>query len=241
MLPGASSGCKLPFDEARDRLPGEESKDDRRRYAGRFFALFVRPVLLLILGVNIRNRERLPAGRARRSSSRTTTSHLDTMALISMIPLSRLPKLTPCRSSRLLRARRCSAGSPRHIIGILPIDRSGQTPRDHLLDGAIAALDEGKILILFPEGTRGEPEELATFKKGVAHLAKARPQVPVTPVFMHGLGKALPRGTYILVPFNCDVFVGEAFRSDGTVPGLMTDLEARMQGLAAQGQFPPWD
>ena len=204
-----------------------------------WFALFVRPVLMVILGVNIRNRVRLPQdGPAIIVANHN--SHLDTMALISMMPLSRLPKLTPVAAVDYF-GEGAFGWFAKHIIGILPIDRSGKTPRANLLDGCFDALDEGKILILFPEGTRGEPEQLAEFKKGVAHLAKARPDVPVTPVFMHGLGKALPRGTYILVPFNCDVFVGESFTSDGTIDGLMGVLEQRMGDLASRGRFPAWE
>jgi len=204
-----------------------------------FFALIVRPVLLLVLGVNIRNRERLPVnGPAIIVANHN--SHLDTLALMSMLPLADLPKLTPVAAVDYF-GQGPFGWFAKNIIGILPIDRSGNTPRENLLDGAIAALDEGKILILFPEGTRGEPERLATYKKGVAHLAKARPTVPVTPVFMHGLGKALPRGTYLLVPFTCDVFVGESWTFGGDVEGFMEKLEERMADLGKQGQFPPWE
>lgn len=204
-----------------------------------FFALIVRPVLILILGTNIRNRERMPAdGPAILVANHN--SHLDTLALMSMLPLSDLPKLTPVAAVDYF-GTGIFGWFAKHIIGILPIDRSGNTPRENLLDGAIAALDEGKILILFPEGTRGEPERLATYKKGVAHLVSARPDVPVTPVFMHGLGKALPRGTYLFVPFTCDVFVGESWTYGGDVNVFMGRLEERMTGLAEEGSFPPWE
>ena len=204
-----------------------------------FFALIVRPVLLLILGVNIRNRERLPLnGPAIIVANHN--SHLDTLALMSMLPLSELPKLTPVAAVDYF-GTGLFGWFAKNIIGILPIDRSGNTPRENLLDGAIAALDDRKILILFPEGTRGEPERIATYKKGVAHLASARPNVPVTPVFMHGLGKALPRGTYLFVPFTCDVFVGEDWTYRGDIDAFMARLEERMTDLAERGHFPPWE
>ena len=58
---------------------------------------------------------------------------------------------------------------------------------------------------------------------------------------MHGLGKALPRGTYLFVPFTCDVFVGESWTYRGDIPQFMDRLEKRMTGLAEQGNFPPWE
>lgn len=99
------------------------------------------------------------------------------------------------------------------------------------------ALDRGEILILFPEGTRGEPEQLATFKKGIAYLSERYPSVPVIPVFMHGLGKALPKGTALFVPFFCDVFVGEAMQWMQDKDSFMKALNERFEALASEGHF----
>jgi 1-acyl-sn-glycerol-3-phosphate acyltransferase len=126
-----------------------------------------------------------------------------------------------------------------NMIGILPVARGGMD-RD-LLRRCAAALDKGEILIVFPEGSRGEPEKLSLFKKGVAHLVKTRPETPVHPLFLHGLGKALPKDTWVLVPFNCDVVVGEPLSWTGSIESFMAELQARIAGLAAQIHMAPWE
>jgi len=64
--------------------------------------------------------------------------------------------------------------------------------------------------------------------------------VPVYRVFIHGLGKALPRNEALLVPFFCDVFVGEPLRWSGDKNAFMAELNGRMRALADEGHFPPW-
>lgn len=127
------------------------------------------------------------------------------------------------------------------IIGILPIKRQRSTPDEDLLAPVAQALERGEILIFFPEGSRGEPERLAEFKSGLARLAERFPQVPVTPLFMHGLGKALPKGEWVLVPFFVDVFVGEPLSWNGDRKTYMESFRQTIETLAAEGHFPPWD
>ena len=126
------------------------------------------------------------------------------------------------------------------IIGIIPLDRRPKPGTDPLAEPD-AALARGDILILFPEGSRGEPERLQAFKTGVAHLAKRHPAVPVTPVFLHGLGKALPKDAVLLVPFFVDVFVGEPVAWTGERAEFMARLERAMRDLAAECRAPAWD
>jgi 1-acyl-sn-glycerol-3-phosphate acyltransferase len=120
-----------------------------------------------------------------------------------------------------------------NVIGILPVARATQGGRDPL-KGCEDALKRGDILILFPEGSRGEPEVLGRFKRGIAALAARAPGTPVIPVFLHGLGKALPKDDPVLVPFFCDVYVGEKLHGHEDQSTFMADLESRMQHLAEQ-------
>ncbi len=203
-----------------------------------FFFLVVRPVLLVILGMNVRGREHLPEkGPAVLVANHN--SHLDTLTLMALFPLKDLHRLRPAAAADYFLANRWLKWFALNIINIIPLARGGV--RKNPLADLEAALDRNEILILFPEGSRGEPEQRADFKRGVAYLAKARPDVPVYPVFMHGLGKALPKGSLILVPFNCDVFAGPAIRWTGDAQSFMGELELRMTELADEGRFQPWE
>jgi len=203
-----------------------------------FFVLIVRPVLTVILGAQVRGRELLPAqGPAIIVANHN--SHLDTLTIMAMYPLRMLKSLRPVAAMDYFMRSRALAWFVTNIMGVIPVNRGGMN-RD-LLMRCGEALDAGDILIVFPEGSRGEPEKLSIFKKGVGHLAKARPLTPVYPLFMHGLGKALPKDSYVLVPFNCDVVVGEAFGWAGDMDDFMASLQERMAALASQIHMAPWE
>jgi 1-acyl-sn-glycerol-3-phosphate acyltransferase len=78
------------------------------------------------------------------------------------------------------------------------------------------------------------------FQTGVAHLARRHPDVPIIPVFMHGLGKALPKGEALLVPFFCDMFVGQPLPQGLDKNAFMEKLDETMKQLSAEIPYPDW-
>lgn len=208
-----------------------------------FFALIVRPVMMVVLGTNLRHGELLPK-KGPAIIVANHNSHLDVFALMNVLGLRRLKHVRPVAAADYFLAKPFRRWFSTRIVGIIPINRT-QTRRGpdgkHPLEPISSSLENGDIVLLFPEGTRGEPEKMAALQTGVAHLARRHPDVPVTPVFMHGLGKALPKGEAILVPFFCDIFVGQPIPSGLSKKDFMEHLSQSMDSL--QEELPPaeWD
>ena len=195
-----------------------------------FFALVVKPLVLLGLGLNILGREKLPPkGPALVAANHN--SHLDTIVLMSLYPIWNVHHLRPVAAADYFLKNRFLAWFSRVCIGIIPLDRTGTTGREKIFADCHNALNNGDILILFPEGSRGEPEKIGRLKKGVFHLVNKRNDTEITPVVMHGLGRALPKGTALFVPFNCDVVIGDRLDRSGDAETFVRNLSAAFDDL----------
>jgi 1-acyl-sn-glycerol-3-phosphate acyltransferase len=202
-----------------------------------FFMSVVRPTMLVVMGMNVRHRERLPLqGPAIIVANHN--SHLDTMAVITLFGMSRLHLVRPVAAADyFLKSKRWAWFSLR-ILGIIPIHREVRKTASHPLAPISEALERGEIVLLFPEGTRGEPEKRQPLQPGIAHLAKRHPEVTVVPIFTHGLGKALPRGEGLLVPFICDMFIGERVAWNGDKTDFLERLCTAFDVLEKEANKP---
>jgi 1-acyl-sn-glycerol-3-phosphate acyltransferase len=188
------------------------------------YYLVVKPVIFLGFGVWVRGKENFPVdGPAIFCVNHN--SHLDLMVTLAVSGPVHY-KIRPVAAADYFHANRFLRFLSDHLLRIIPIDRTRQ-PLAAFLEGCSRELEAGNVVLIFPEGTRGEPEQMQELKGGVACLAEKFPTVPIIPVFLYGAGRTLPRGAWLPVPFRIDVFVGEAlFWSGG-----QEDLLARIQGF----------
>jgi 1-acyl-sn-glycerol-3-phosphate acyltransferase len=136
------------------------------------------------------------------------SSHIDTLAVMAALP-ARLRSVTHPVAALDYWGRsavhRFIALSCLHAI---LIDRKADRTLVDPLEPLIAVLAEGQSLMLFPEGTRGEGEEIAPFKTGLFHLASRFPQVEFIPVYLDNLARVMPKGSLLIVPITCTARFG---------------------------------
>jgi 1-acyl-sn-glycerol-3-phosphate acyltransferase len=158
-------------------------------------------------------------------------SHLDALALMSLFPQRVIADVHPVAAADYFLINRWLKWFAINVVGIIPINRNTPTAGRDVMSPILDALDHNGILIFFPEGTRGEPESMGKMKNGIASIVSLRPDVPVTPVFFYGLGKSLPKGEVILVPFFIDAFIGKPLLWHENKQEFMARLNAEMASL----------
>lgn len=202
----------------------------RRVLQALFFVGPVRLFVALFLGLRVRGREHLPReGPAVVVANHA--SHLDTLALLSLFPLSTLHRVRPVAAGDYFLRNHVVEQLARTFFHILPIRRQAGGEGEEPLAAMAQALDRGEILLLFPQGTRGEPGSFAPFKPGVGMLLERRPGTPVVPVGLRNFGRSLPKGALLPVPFFGEVDIGEPRRPPGGPREVAAALEQAVREL----------
>ena len=93
-------------------------------------------------------------------------------------------------------------------VGQVPIDRAGGTASEDALVTGLRILGEGKLLGIYPEGTRSPDGRLYRGKTGVARMA-LEADVPVIPVAMINTDKIQPIGSKMPRIMRVGIKIGE--------------------------------
>lgn len=127
------------------------------------------------------------------------------------------------------------------VLGTFPILRGGGADA---LAYAHTILERGLKVFLFPEGTRATRDALGTFKHGATLLAQ-RHQVPVIPLYAHGLGAIRRKGARQITPgpVSLDVLEPQHIAPTDAVEDATHALwsvmnDARQQRMHAEAAVP---
>ncbi len=95
----------------------------------------------------------------------------------------------------------------REIFNAVYVSRQ-RTDDEDPLEPLMEALRHGDSLVIFPEGTRGNKADPASFKAGLYHLAEAFPDVQLIPAWIDNVQRVMPKGEVVPVPILCSVTFG---------------------------------
>lgn len=197
---------------------------------GRALAFLVR----LLTGGTAHWRGCLPE-RAQRIYFANHTSNLDFVLLWASLPtaLRRHTRPVAAQDYWITPGRRYLA---EQVFRAVLIERKRVTRTSNPLTPMLTALTAGESLIIFPEGTRNEGGEIGEFKPGLHHLAAARPDVQLVPVFIDNLNRVLPKGEVLPVPMLCSVHFGEPLALDPaeSKPAFLARARAALNSLRPQ-------
>ncbi|MEP4148234.1 MAG: lysophospholipid acyltransferase family protein [Halioglobus sp.] len=110
-------------------------------------------------------------------------------------------------------------------LNMVHIDRSKRSEAwTKVAEEGLVLMDQGKWIIMFPEGTRTERGMKGAYKAGATRLAVATGAY-VIPIAVTS-ARCWPRRSFSFIPGTIDVSIGQPVSADGREPGeLMEEVE----------------
>lgn len=172
------------------------------------YRIFLKNFLRIIFGVSYKNVEHFRELKQFVIVA-NHNSHMDTVSMLAALPASQLTKVHPVAAGDYFGRNKFVSFMSTFFINTLLISRNKETAKSNALEDMDQLLKSGKSIIIFPEGSRGEAEVLQEFKHGASILLKKNPSIPFIPIFLKGMGKALPKGDPFIIPMECQVRIGK--------------------------------
>ena len=103
----------------------------------------------------------------------------------------------------------------RFLFNVFPFERKNGSSES--LERCTDYIQRGYHVIIFPEGRRSQDGSFLGFTPGFAKIAYAT-GAPVIPLRIEGAHRALPRGSFVLLPCPMELKVRPSLAADRTIP-----------------------
>ena len=171
----------------------------------------------LLTGIRARWLSPVPENTQVRIYYANHSSHLDGIVIWASMPPRLRSSVRPVAAADYWLATSLRRYIARRIFNAVLIKRRPSVEEGSQPNNALAlmseALKNAQSLIIFPEGTRGNGDEISSFKSGLWHLARMNPGVQLVPVYLENLNRVLPKGSRLVVPILCSATFGEPIDS----------------------------
>ncbi len=135
-------------------------------------------------------------------------SHFDWVLIWAALPRDLRTMTRPIAARDYWTSSKLKHWITREIFNAVYVSRQ-RTGDEDPLEPLMEALRNGDSLVIFPEGTRGNKLDPATFKTGLYHLAEAFPEVQLIPAWIDNVQRVMPKGEVVPVPILCSVTFGK--------------------------------
>jgi 1-acyl-sn-glycerol-3-phosphate acyltransferase len=142
------------------------------------------------------------------------SSHLDALVLWGALPaqVRRVTRPVAAREYWQQTGLRSFVATRIFRSVLIPRPDAGLFEGRETLAPMLRELDRGCSLILFPEGTRGDGQEVAEFKGGLYQLCRERSGLEAVPVYLDNLSRVLPKGEFLPTPATSRITFGQPLR-----------------------------
>ncbi|MFC1632274.1 lysophospholipid acyltransferase family protein [Candidatus Omnitrophota bacterium] len=107
----------------------------------------------------------------------------------------------------------------RFIRGLNAVPLKTQGAGTQTLRWAVQTLRQGKVITIFPEGSRTADGQMLEPQSGVGFLA-ARAEAPIVPTYIHGTREAMPMHNKMIWPKKVKVYFGPQIKVENFDSGL---------------------
>lgn len=161
------------------------------------------------------------------------SSHLDFAVIWACLPREQRRRTRPVAGRDYWEKTAFRRWLAVRVFRAVLIERQKVSVSTNPMQPMVEALNAGASLIVFPEGTRSPDGRLQAFKPGLYHLAKARPDTLLVPVYLDNLNRMLPKGEFLFIPLIVRLSVGPALkRSPGeSKPAFLARAQEALTAL----------